>query len=175
MISIVLMGATYNGILTVDYRIFTLQNWTFGEHSSSLWSSTWSHSQQTNNGLGWIMRIPFISEKVTHMDRNIKHSIIWATIFSRKPVIFFWFTINGATNINLDSSSMDLHQRGKPYFQVVSGSLVTIALLIYQPATNTFWITICVLAINSWGLMIKTGENNNPLRFSQENYHSAVG
>ena len=63
----------------------------------------------------------------------------------------------------------------KPYLQAVSGGLVTIALLIYQPATNTFWITICVLAINSWGLMIKTGENNNPLRFSQENYHSAVG
>ena len=54
----------------------------------------------------------------------------------------------------------------KPYLQAVSGSLVTIALLIYQPANNAFWIPVCVIAINSWGQTIKTGENNNPLVFS---------
>ena len=36
------------------------------------------------------------------------------------------------------------------YHFVISGSLVSISLLIYQPANNAFWIPICMIAIYSW-------------------------
>ena len=56
------------------------------------------------------------------------------------------------------------------YLFIVAGSLVSISLLIYQPANNAFWIPICLLGIYSWRTKTDNRSNKNQISYEPKRF-----